>query len=224
MVDNVTLKNYKLDEEKLLSFGFKKENGKFIFNKKIMDDEFLLEIVIDNGIIYSTVIELSFNEKFALFELIDEENSFVNKMRFEYEEVINFVKLNCAEKEVYKSKNAKEIIFYAKQKYDDELEFLWEDNNSILRNKLTSKWYAVFLVVDYKKLGIKKEGKTEVLNVMLSPDKITKLINNQTFFPAYHMNKTHWISILLDSDIQIDKIIELVDASYNLSNNKNKKK
>jgi predicted DNA-binding protein (MmcQ/YjbR family) len=34
--------------------------------------------------------------------------------------------------------------------------------------------------------------------------------------PGYHMNKKHWITVLLDSDVPDELIEELVTASYDL--------
>ncbi|MBZ0283508.1 MAG: MmcQ/YjbR family DNA-binding protein [Anaerolineae bacterium] len=33
--------------------------------------------------------------------------------------------------------------------------------------------------------------------------------------PGYHMNKTHWNTILLDDSIPDDEILEMLDHSYN---------
>ncbi len=36
-------------------------------------------------------------------------------------------------------------------------------------------------------------------------------------FPAYHMSKTHWISVLLDGSVDKDKIKWLLDLSFELT-------
>ncbi|MDO4741566.1 MAG: MmcQ/YjbR family DNA-binding protein [Eubacteriales bacterium] len=41
--------------------------------------------------------------------------------------------------------------------------------------------------------------------------------------PAYHMNKLHWISIILDGSMSDDEILHLIDSSYNLTAPKKKK-
>ncbi len=37
------------------------------------------------------------------------------------------------------------------------------------------------------------------------------------FLPAYHMNKEHWITILLDGSVEREKIKQLIDLSYELT-------
>ncbi|MFR2768113.1 MAG: MmcQ/YjbR family DNA-binding protein [Thomasclavelia sp.] len=44
-----------------------------------------------------------------------------------------------------------------------------------------------------------------------------KIIDNNRFYPGYHMNKNNWITIKLDNSVETKKIFELIDNSYNLS-------
>ncbi len=59
----------------------------------------------------------------------------------------------------------------------------------------------------------------EVINLMLH-DKTNFYLNNKNIFPAYHMNKKNWVSIILDESLSNDEIINLVDISFNNSNKK----
>ena len=70
--------------------------------------------------------------------------------------------------------------------------------------------------VSYKTLGLDKSGKIDILNVKLNPEVIESLIDKKHFFPAYHMNKKYWITILLDSDMDLDLVKSLIDESFNL--------
>ena len=70
--------------------------------------------------------------------------------------------------------------------------------------------------IPYKSLKIEKEGKIDVLNVKNKPSKIEHLIDFKHYFPAYHMNKKYWISILLDSTIDLNSVINLLDESYEI--------
>ena len=36
-------------------------------------------------------------------------------------------------------------------------------------------------------------------------------------FPAYHMSKTHWISVALDGTVEKEKIEWLLDLSFDLT-------
>lgn len=59
-------------------------------------------------------------------------------------------------------------------------------------------------------------GKVEVINIKLGREKIQKLLNNKGFYPAYHMNKKDWITIILNDTLKDNDIIALIDESYGL--------
>ncbi|MBF1036848.1 MAG: MmcQ/YjbR family DNA-binding protein [Parvimonas sp.] len=93
----------------------------------------------------------------------------------------------------------------------------WEDNNhATIKTPNSKKWYGIFMSVSYKTLGLEKSGKIDVLNAKLNPELIESLIDKKHFFPAYHMNKKYWISIVLDSDVDLDLVKSLIDESFKL--------
>lgn len=42
--------------------------------------------------------------------------------------------------------------------------------------------------------------------------------------PGYHMNKKHWISVLLDNPVGEARILDFLDKSYDLIDNEKMKK
>ena len=223
MEDKTIFKDLKIDFQKLLQLGFVKESNYYKYETKIMKDQFSLIIKIDiNNNIISDVIELSTNENFMPYYVTSTTVDFVGKIREEYNKIIEKVKNNCCSKNIFKSEYANLIIEYIRQKYNDELEYLWEKfpNNAIWRNKDNNKWYGALLIVEKSKIGIKEEGSIEIIDLLLEPEKIEKIVDNERYFAGYHMNKKHWITIKLDGSVNINEIYELIDNSYNLSKNK----
>ena len=112
------------------------------------------------------------------------------------------------------------MIEYIKNKYNDELEFLWEKfpNNAIFRRKDNKKWYAVLLTIPLNKLKIKSNEIVEIIDIKASEEQINELIDNKTVYEGYHMNKKHWITVVLNSSMQNEKLFELIDKSYQLAN------
>lgn len=68
------------------------------------------------------------------------------------------------------------------------------------------------------KVGINDspDNEVEVLDVKMDPEKVSLLQKAAGFKPAYHMNKEHWISIILDQFI-LEKIIPLIADSFQLT-------
>lgn len=113
-----------------------------------------------------------------------------------------------------------DILHYVSEKYKTVPEKLWPKKYptfEILRHNHNKKWYALFGQVDAKYLGLEKGKKIDILNVKASPDFIEFLLAQPGFYPAYHMNKKNWITVVLDESVESEKIFQLIDASYNIT-------
>lgn len=64
------------------------------------------------------------------------------------------------------------------------------------------------------RLGVEGSEVVDVMNVKCSTMMIGSLLSEAGFFPAYHMNKDHWLSILLDGSVPDEQIFPLLGMSY----------
>lgn len=122
--------------------------------------------------------------------------------------------------EVFKSQQTQEVIKYVREKYGDELEFLWPkfSDNAIWRNKQNRKWYAVLLVIPKNRLGFPSDERAEIIDVRFSRGEALEFAaSNEHIFPGYHMNKRNWITIILDGSVATEQILALLDQSYEIS-------
>ena len=216
---NIELKNRVINNKDLTKFGFEKQEGKYLFSKKICNNQFEMIVELQNYKMTSKLIDLMNEEEYVLVDVQESVGEFVGKLRQEYEEEIQQIIEKCTSKEVFKNKQSKEIIEFIKQKYNDELEFLWEkfEDVAIWRNKQNDKWYGLIMKISEQKLGIESEKITEVIDIRYQKDEVQNIVDNKKIFPGYHMNKKSWITIKLDNSIKIDRIKELIDNSYILS-------
>lgn len=122
--------------------------------------------------------------------------------------------------DIFKSKQAKQIIKYAKEKYNNELEFLWNKfpKYAIFRHKENKKWYALLISLEENKLGIEGDKIVDIIVLKNKRENIINLIDNKKYFAGYHMNKRNWFTIKLDDSIPIKEIYNFIDESYNISN------
>lgn len=118
------------------------------------------------------------------------------------------------------------ITKHLQDNYGTDPEYLWESdpNSAIFRHKGSKKWYALMMNISKKKLGINEHEHADVLNVKCDPVLLGSLLMENGFFPAYHMNKNSWVSIILDNSVPDDKIYFLVGLSYNSVTPKQKRK
>lgn len=117
-----------------------------------------------------------------------------------------------------------EVFTWCRQQYGTEPEYPWNDWNAVLRHTENQKWYGVILEVGRNKLGLSGDGEVDVLNVKCDPILIGSYRTQKGFFPAYHMNKENWLSILLDKPELDEAIKELLALSYDLTTSKKKRK
>ena len=89
-------------------------------------------------------------------------------------------------------------------------------DTTVYRHPYGKKWFAVVMPVPWRRLGKDIDGHVYIVNVKTSIDVITSFLGDVGFFPAYHMNKKHWISVLVDSYADISQIFDVIDDSYEL--------
>ena len=204
----IDVEEYNFTKEKLLQYGFKEEAEKLIYRKEILDSSFLIEIVFVNNQLMIEVYDLEFDEIYSLYSVDSAIGETVQNIREHVEKLLSSI-LGLADES---GKISSEIIDYCNNKYGENhpyiLAFINEKN----------KWYALFLEVEYNKLNKNTNitTKVKILNLKYPTDNISDIIDNQNIFPAYHMNKKHWISIVLDKNIKLETIKELIDISYSL--------
>ncbi len=110
-----------------------------------------------------------------------------------------------------------QVIDYVKDEYGVAEEYLWKDGkNCVLRHKGTKKWFGVLMLVEKSKFGFQDNLIVEVLNVKVDPILKAGLLGNKGNYPVYHMNKTHWISIILEEAEEKDVKL-LIDMSFDLT-------
>ncbi len=213
------LKNRKINDTLLEEYGFKKDKSKYIYQTKIQNNQFEIQVVISEKESYAKLIDLENEEEFALVDVETSTGQFIGSIKQEYGSVIDDIIQKCTSKEAFKSKQAKEVIQYIKKKYGDELEFLWEkfDDNAIWRNTQNDKWYGVLLTLSERKLGLESDKVVEVIDLRYQKEKIEDILKQPNIFPGYHMNKKSWITVKLDETISTEKIYNLIDNSYHLS-------
>lgn len=196
-----------------IAYGFSKVGNYYILQSDIDVENFNVIVKIGKDSFEVNVIELPFNEEYILFNVLYSKGKFVSKIRKKVNELIEDI-VNCC----FKSLDYRKLLLdYVKEKYGTIPEEPWEDNNhATIKTSNSKKWYGIFMSIPYKTLGLEKSGKIDVLNVKLNPELIESLIDKKHFFPAYHMNKKYWITILLDSDMDMDLVKSLIDESFKL--------
>ena len=100
--------------------------------------------------------------------------------------------------------------------YGCEAEYLWMKypNCAVFRHPANRKWFTLVMDVQADKLGLPSAEALYVLTLKCDPLMREALLTQPGFHPAYHMNKSQWITILLDGPVSDEQILPLVELSY----------
>lgn len=94
---------------------------------------------------------------------------------------------------------------------------------AVFRHTDNRKWYAIMMRVSRRKFGPDSDEIVDVVNLKLPIEMFGSFDASDGVYPAYHMNKLHWISVLLP-DAKDELIDLLVNASYEATKNKKKRR
>ncbi len=117
------------------------------------------------------------------------------------------------------------VLSLAQDRYGTEPEYLFAKSPgfAVLRHP-NKKWYGVVMDLPRHKLGLPGEGMVDALNVTCDPMISGSLRLQPGILPGYHMNKEHWITIVLDGTVDLTQIEILLDISYDMVGAKTHKK
>lgn len=110
-----------------------------------------------------------------------------------------------------------EIIKFIDKKYNASPEYLWRryPTYCIFRHKNNNKWFALLGNVPRSVLGLSGDGEVDIINVKTNDAEFFRGVCG--VFPAYHMNKNHWVTALLDGTLPLKNIQNLIETSYKLT-------
>ena len=110
--------------------------------------------------------------------------------------------------------------------YGVRADYPFEDDlvTGVFRHESSGKWFALAMQIPEEKLGKCSKMQTDVVNFKCSPEVIESIVGvDRGIYPAYHMNKMHWLTVKLDESGD-DMISWLLGISYELTSGKGKRK
>ena len=206
-------KNY--DEKKLLEYGFIKNKHVYEYKHVLNNDLYAVYYVDDN--IDVKVFEIDSDLEYLPYYMKNANGSYITTIKNEIEKIKKDIISKC-----FKTNNIVDDIKRYITKYDSYIEYPWEDTPLAFTMKCASnnKWFGICMNITYKKLGLSSDESIYIINLKLDPNHIDSLIDNESYFRAYHMNKKYWMTIALDYNLDIDKLYHLIDEAYNIVNKK----
>jgi predicted DNA-binding protein (MmcQ/YjbR family) len=117
-----------------------------------------------------------------------------------------------------------QFLSYCLDTYGTSPDYPFDEDfeTAVLRHADNRKWYAIVMRVSRRKFGFESEEVIDVVNLKLSTEMFGSFGAADGVYPAYHMNKLHWISVLLP-DAPDDVVQFLVNVSFEATKAKRKR-
>ena len=118
-----------------------------------------------------------------------------------------------------------QFLEYCLDTYGTAADYPFDEDfeTAVLRHASNRKWYAVSMKVSRRKFGFESDVVIDVVNLKLPTEMFGSFGAADGVYPAYHMNKLHWISVLLP-DAPDDVLRFLVNVSFEATKDKRKQR
>ena len=208
------LEQYDIDCKRAIAYGFSRTEAGLELKKELPGVGLYAVFVIAGKSFEVNVFDADTDEEYLPFNVLDNITGFVTGIREQVEDLVQEIEEKC----LLNSNMKLRLMEYCERKFGTEPEAPWEDSPDAYTFKTAkrNKWYALFMTIPYKSLGLVAKGALDVVNIKLPPEKVLDLIDRVHFFPAYHMNKKHWITIVLDKEVDEPLVQQLLEESYGL--------
>ena len=212
-----------LNTEKLLQNGFI-ETERGYYRENPLSDFLLRVLVTKEGKVEAELFDPEADAPYTLHLVGGAEGNFVGEVRKAYENALLQIAEDCFDKAVFKQRLTKDLLLCAKERYNEDCEYLWEryPDCGVLRRVDNRKWYAVIMTVAGNKVGLSTDNIVEIVDLRAEEEVVNNLSRTRGFAPAWHMNKKSWITVLLDGSAEFSTIVDMLDKSRVLAAKKSK--
>ena len=118
-----------------------------------------------------------------------------------------------------------DFLEYCLDTYGTTADYPFDEDfeTAVLRHASNRKWYALSMKVSRRKFGFESDEVIDVVNLKMPTEMFGSFGAADGVYPAYHMNKLHWISVLLP-DAPDDVLRFLVNVSFEATKDKRKQR
>ena len=214
------------DIPSLVPYGFRPKDTGWVFEAPLLNGAFRAMIEITpNGRLSGRVVDTDTEEDYIPLRLPIPVGSFAASVREAYESLLKDIAAQCFRNTAFTSEQAGRIVALSSSRYGTVPEFMdfgqeIYRGTVVLRCAETQKWYAIIMQVRWSVLtktapqGPENDPLVTVMNVKVGEDRMDETLSVPGVFPAYHMQKKSWVSVLLEDRIPDEIVIPWLDISY----------
>ena len=159
------------------------------------------------------VYEADTDEPYTLFDVPSANGAFISQIREQVQQIVNDFRSCCFETADLKDK----YFDFLKTRFDAHPDYPWDDSpDAAVFRCPNNKWFALAMKIKYRQLGLSGDEELWVVNLKARPEDIPNITDKKSVFPAWHMNKKHWITVLLTAATSFENLCALTEQSYKL--------
>ncbi len=203
--------------DRAIQFGFERAGEGYRYAAPMLGGELVFTCLVQAGEVSYTVSDGATGEEYILHRVESAAGEFVGQVRRARDELLSRIAASCfAPRAVWGEAGARALAF-ARERYGDSPQFLWKDapEIAVLRRQDSDKWYAVFFRIPAAKLGLERAGDVPIVDVRIAKEQ--PIPQGAGYFPAYHMNKKSWLTLLLDGTLSDETVCARLEESYLLA-------
>jgi predicted DNA-binding protein (MmcQ/YjbR family) len=111
------------------------------------------------------------------------------------------------------------VTKHIKQTYNTSPDYPWDGNDyAVFRHEDNNKWFALLYYVSRDKVdpnAVDSDDIVSAINLKISDPVLHDILTQEDgIIPSYHMNKRHWITVILDGTVADDEVFQLIKISY----------
>ena len=208
--------NYSASEEKLREYGFLPREDSLMYAKALPKDNLKISVEYD-GAFRGKIVDLATGDEYTNFRRVGA-TGYSAAIREQFSLLLLDIRQKCCRNQYFRSGQARRISNFIRDTYGSEPEFLWPNipSYAAFRRKEGGKWYAFISSVPLFKVNPASAAReeVEVLNVKVDSAGIDDILAQKGYYPAFHMNKKRWVSIILNNDLTDAEIQGRIENSY----------
>lgn len=206
--------------EALLPFGFVREDEEFSYRRLFMDGDFEARVQVSTtGQVTGQVWDCELDEAYEAIYRENQLGPFVSQVKEDYLSILHDIAQACFDTQPFQHEQTNRLALYLEQTYGDTYDHPFAKYPDYLSYRVAGKWYALVFPTKLAKLGVtgqEAEREVEVVNLKVPAQKLPTYLEKEGIYPAYHMSKKSWVSVVLDGNLADEDLFDLLDQSRQL--------
>ncbi|WLP85361.1 MmcQ/YjbR family DNA-binding protein [Mycoplasma seminis] len=205
------------NEANAIKYGFVKEiNNSFKLRKPLGFQDFDIEVLYQNDDLDVHIIDKFDNEAYQPFEVISSTGDFVDKIRNKAAFLLNELVTQCFDEYNFFPILKKRILKKFDVYYDEPFKQTKTHQYYAFKSYAGDQIAALICHIPANKLdpSFTSDQPIWIINLRFNVRKAQQLKKYfSNIYPAYHMNKKYWVSVLITKDTDLELITELMKMS-----------